>query len=58
MLQSLSTPFFLARRNMRSRRGRTLLTLVGIILGVAVVLAVRITNLVNPIDATGRAPAD
>ena len=38
------TPFSLAWRNMRSRRGRTLLTLLGIILGVAVVLAIRITN--------------
>jgi putative ABC transport system permease protein len=35
---------FLARRNMRARRGRTLLTLLGIILGVAVVLAIQITN--------------
>ncbi|MBN1147055.1 MAG: ABC transporter permease [Anaerolineales bacterium] len=43
-LQSLFTPFFLARRNMRSRRGRTLLTLLGITLGVAVVLAIRVTN--------------
>lgn len=38
------TPFFLARRNMRRRRGRTLLTLLGIILGVSVVLAVQVTN--------------
>ncbi len=29
---------------MRSRRGRTLLTLLGIVLGVAVVLAIRVTN--------------
>jgi len=35
---------FLARRNMRARRGRTLLTLLGIILGVAVVLAIQVTN--------------
>ena len=35
---------FLARRNMRGRRGRTLLTLLGIVLGVAVVLAIQITN--------------
>jgi putative ABC transport system permease protein len=38
------TPFFLALRNMRTRLGRTLLTLMGIVLGVAVVLAVQITN--------------
>jgi putative ABC transport system permease protein len=43
-LSSITTPFFLARRNMRSRRGRTVLTLVGIVLGVAVVLAIQITN--------------
>jgi putative ABC transport system permease protein len=39
-----SSPIFLARRNMRSRPGRTLLTLLGIVLGVAVVLAIQITN--------------
>jgi putative ABC transport system permease protein len=38
------TPFFLALRNMDSRRWRTALTLMGIVLGVAVVLAIRITN--------------
>lgn len=38
------TPFFLARRSMRSRPGRTLLTLLGIVLGVAVVLAIQVTN--------------
>ncbi|MBM3143856.1 MAG: ABC transporter permease [Chloroflexi bacterium] len=37
-------PFFLALRNMRTRIGRTLLTLMGIVLGVAVVLAIQITN--------------
>jgi len=35
---------FLARRNLRAHRGRTFLTLLGIILGVAVVLAIQITN--------------
>lgn len=35
---------FLARRNLRAHRGRTLLTLLGIVLGVAVVLATQITN--------------
>lgn len=46
MLSSLPffAPFFLALRNMRTRPGRTFLTLVGIILGVAVVLAVQVTN--------------
>jgi putative ABC transport system permease protein len=43
-VRSFFTPFFLARRNMRSRRGRTLLTLLGIVLGVAVVLAIQVTN--------------
>ena len=43
-LSPITTPLFLARRNMRSRRGRTLLTLLGIVLGVAVVLAIQITN--------------
>jgi len=38
------TPFFLALRTMRTRRARTLLTLLGIVLGVAVVLAIQITN--------------
>jgi putative ABC transport system permease protein len=38
------TPLFLAARNMRARRWRTLLTLMGIVLGVAVVLAIEITN--------------
>jgi len=38
------SPIFLARRNVRSRPGRTLLTLLGIVLGVAVVLAIQITN--------------
>ena len=42
--RSLLTPFFLARRNLRARRGRTLLTLLGIVLGVAVVLAIQVTN--------------
>ena len=37
-------PLFLALRNMRTRMGRTLLTLMGIVLGVAVVLAIQITN--------------
>lgn len=37
-------PFFLALRNMRTRIGRTLLTLMGIVLGVAVVLAIQVTN--------------
>jgi putative ABC transport system permease protein len=37
-------PFSLAIRNMRARMGRTLLTSVGISLGVAVVLAIQITN--------------
>lgn len=37
-------PVFLALRNMGTRRGRTALTVVGIILGVAVVLAIQITN--------------
>lgn len=40
----MSTPFFLAQRNMRTRWGRTLLTLLGIVLGVAVVLAIQMTN--------------
>ena len=40
----LFTPFFLALRNMRARFGRTALTLLGILLGVAVVLATQITN--------------
>src|SRR3990172_1061249 len=46
MLSSLPflAPFFLALRNMRTRLGRTLLTVVGIVLGVAVVLAVQVTN--------------
>lgn len=35
---------FLARRNLRARRWRTLLTLLGIVLGVAVVLAIQTTN--------------
>jgi putative ABC transport system permease protein len=35
---------FLARRDLRAHRGRTLLTLLGIILGVAVVLAIQVTN--------------
>jgi len=43
-LRPLLTPFFLARRNLRARRGRTLLTLLGIVLGVAVVLAIQVTN--------------
>jgi putative ABC transport system permease protein len=37
-------PFALALRNIRTRPGRTLLTLLGIVLGVAVVLAIQITN--------------
>ena len=37
-------PFTLALRNIRTRPGRTLLTLLGIVLGVAVVLAIQITN--------------
>ncbi len=37
-------PFTLALRNMSTRRWRTLLTATGIILGVAVVLAIQITN--------------
>jgi putative ABC transport system permease protein len=44
MLKTILTPFYLARRNMRSRRDRTFLTLLGIILGVAVVLAIQLTN--------------
>ena len=35
---------FLARRNLQTHRWRTFLTLLGIVLGVAVVLAVQITN--------------
>lgn len=38
------TPFFLALRNIRTRRWRTLLTMLGIVLGVAVVLAIQLTN--------------
>ncbi len=38
------TPLFLSLRNMRTRLWRTLLTMFGIALGVAVVLAVRVTN--------------
>jgi putative ABC transport system permease protein len=38
------TPFFLAARNMRARWMRTLLTCLGIVLGVAVILAISITN--------------
>jgi len=37
-------PFFLAVRNMRARWMRTLLTCAGIVLGVAVILAISITN--------------
>ena len=37
-------PFVFALRNMRQRLGRTLLTGLGISLGVAVVLAIQITN--------------
>lgn len=46
MLSSLPSfaPFFLALRNMRTRLGRTFLTLMGIVLGVAVILAINITN--------------
>ena len=40
----LPAPFFLTLRNLRSRKGRTALTLLGIVLGVAVVLAIQITN--------------
>ncbi len=40
----LFAPFALALRNMRTRLGRTLLTTAGISLGVAVVLAIQITN--------------
>ncbi|MBM4423854.1 MAG: FtsX-like permease family protein [Chloroflexi bacterium] len=38
------TPLILALRNMRARLWRTLLTCLGIILGVAVILAISITN--------------
>lgn len=38
------TPLFMALRNMRTRLWRTGLTIMGIALGVAVVLAVRVTN--------------
>jgi putative ABC transport system permease protein len=38
------TPFILALRNMRVRLWRTLLTCLGIVLGVAVILAIAITN--------------
>ncbi|MEK6574737.1 MAG: ABC transporter permease, partial [Chloroflexota bacterium] len=38
------TPFILALRNMRARVWRTLLTCLGILLGVAVILAISITN--------------
>lgn len=38
------TPFLLALRNMRVRWTRTLLTCVGILLGVAVILAIAVTN--------------
>ena len=38
------TPFFLAFRNISARRGRSSLTLLGIVLGVAVVLAIQVTN--------------
>ncbi len=38
------TPFILALRNMRARLWRTLLTCLGIVLGVAVILAISITN--------------
>jgi putative ABC transport system permease protein len=41
---SFPAPFFLTLRNLRSRKGRTALTLLGIVLGVAVVLAIQITN--------------
>jgi putative ABC transport system permease protein len=40
----LLLPFTLAWRNMRTRLWRTTLTLIGIVLGVAVVLAIQITN--------------
>jgi len=40
----MPTTIFLALRNLRAHRGRTFLTLLGIILGVAVVLAIQITN--------------
>lgn len=40
----LLVPVALALRNMRSRMGRTVLTAAGIALGVAVVLAIQITN--------------
>ena len=38
------TPFFLALRNIRTRRWRTGLTVLGIVLGVGVVLAIQVTN--------------
>jgi len=38
------TAFFMALRNMRSRLTRSFLTVLGISLGVAVVLAIDITN--------------
>jgi putative ABC transport system ATP-binding protein len=38
------TPFFIASRNLRSRLWRSLLTALGISLGVAVVLAIDVTN--------------
>ena len=38
------TPFFIALRNLRSRLWRSLLTTIGIALGVAVVLAIDMTN--------------
>ena len=38
------TPFFMAVRNLRSRLWRSLLTVLGISLGVAVVLAIDVTN--------------
>ncbi len=40
----LLAPFAFALRNMRARLGRTLLTALGISLGVAVVLAIQVTN--------------
>lgn len=40
----LPAPFFLTLRNLKTRKGRTALTLLGIVLGVAVVLAIQITN--------------
>lgn len=46
-MHSISLPYaslLLAVRNLRQRRGRTALTLLGIILGVAVVLAIQVTN--------------